>query len=476
MVGCKGDNAGTMAHRWWLRRDSAMLMAVLLCTACSPAANDTHDEATGDNIGQTEIQATDTMNTDDSAPLVWATNLGGDAYESVDGTLFAAEESVSGGQVGQMDNVKGSQDADLYRQFRYGDFRIQRSLPSGLYDVTFHFAEPDNVSGGERVFDAFIQGRRVIEGLDVMSSRDGKIESALTVTIPDVLVEGGELNIEFEASAGEPVLSALVVRRPVTRSQDWTLVWADEFDGDDIDDSNWTPELWAPRKVNDEDQAYTDRDKNVRVEDGKLVIEAHLEDYEGARYTSGRLQSSGKRDFLYGRFEIRAQLPSGMGTWPALWMLPSDPFRYATNCEAGADWQGSATCDAWPNSGEIDIVEHVGYEMGHVHGTVHNESYYWLKWEQRKGRILLPDVAEGFHVYALEWSPERIDAYVDDTLYFSYMNENSGWNAWPYDHPYHLILNVAVGGQWGRAGGGIDDSIFPQRMLVDYVRVYQRPE
>jgi beta-glucanase (GH16 family) len=294
------------------------------------------------------------------------------------------------------------------------------------------------------------------------------------VTVPGVSVSDGELNVHFDASAGEPVLSALVVRSRQEPSPEWELVWRDEFDGDELDAAKWSPNIWPARKVNDEDQAYTGREKNLRVEDGMLVIEAHREDYEGASYTSGRVHSAGKGDFLYGRFEVRAKLPSGQGTWPAIWMLPSDPYRYSTSCEEGEDWQGSASCDAWPNSGEIDIMEHVGYQMNHVHGTVHNEAYYWIKWEQRKGRILLDGVDEDFHVYSLEWSPERIDIFVDDAHYFTYINEGTGWNAWPYDHAFHLILNIAVGGFWGRAGGPIDDTIFPQRMLVDYVRVYRR--
>ena len=154
-------------------------------------------------------------------------------------------------------------------------------------------------------------------------------------------------------------------------------------------------------------------------------------------------------------------------------MLPDDPFAYATTCSDDEDWQGSGECDAWPNSGEIDIMEHVGYQMNHIHGTVHTEAYYWLKWEQRKGRVLLEDVDETFHVYAMEWSPQRIDMFVDDSLYFTYVNENKGWREWPFDKPFFLIMNIAVGGAWGRAGGPIDDSIFPQRMLVDYVRVYE---
>ena len=324
------------------------------------------------------------------------------------------------------------------------------------------------------MFDAFIEDTRVVDDLDVMACRDGKVYSALTVTVADVEVADGELNIRFEASAKEPVLSALVVRKPTPRAEGWKLVWSDEFDGEALNRKKWGIRRWPAKKVNDEDQAYTARPKNLRIEDGHLVIEAHKEAYEGAKYTSGRIYSHGEGSFLYGRFEIRAKLPRGKGSWPAIWMLPEDPFKYATTCKKGDEWQGSSTCDAWPNSGEIDIMEHVGYQMGHVHGTVHNEAYYWRKWEQRKGRVLQADVDETFHVYALEWTPDRIDTFVDDTLYFTYINEKTGWRSWPYDHPFSLILNVAVGGAWGRAGGGIDDSIFPQRMLVDYVRAYAR--
>jgi beta-glucanase (GH16 family) len=406
--------------------------------------------------------------------LAWAVNIGGPAYKSVDGTSYEAESAVHGGTVGRISQVKGSQDPELYRTFRTGDVRVTRPLQNGTYDITFHFAEPGDVAAGERVFDAFVEGERVMDDVDVMLFRDGKVRSALSVTVPGVSVTDGELNVHFDASVGEPVLSALVVRNRQEPSPGWELVWQDEFDGNELDASKWSPNIWPARKVNDEDQAYTGRKKNLRVEEGMLVIEAHREDYQGASYTSGRVHSAGKGDFLYGRFEVRARLPRGQGTWPAIWMLPSDPYRYSTTCKKGEDWQGSATCNAWPNSGEIDIMEHVGYQMNHVHGTVHNEAYYWVKWEQRKGRILLDGVDEQFHVYSLEWSPERIDIFVDDAHYFTYMNEGTGWNAWPYDHPFHLILNIAVGGAWGRAGGPIDDSIFPQRMLVDYVRVYQK--
>ncbi len=410
------------------------------------------------------------------ADPVWAINVGGPSYLGIDGTAYEVEASVSGGELSMMESVKGSQDAELYRTYRNGDIEVAREIANGTYDITFHFAEPDDVEGGARVFDAFAEGERVINDLDVMSFRDGKVISALTVTTPNVVVGDGELNIEFEASAGEPILSALVVRDKNRPGPRWELVWNDEFDGDQLDLSKWSPNVWPPRRVNDEDQAYTGRRKNLRIEDGNLVIEVHKEEHEDAAYTSGRLHSAGKGDFLYGRFEVRAKLPQGRGSWPAIWMLPSDPYRYSTTCEEGEDWQGSSTCNAWPNSGEIDIMEHVGYQMGHVHGTVHNKAYYWQNWEQRKGRILVGDVDENFHVYSLEWSPQRIDIFVDDSHYFTYVNEGTGWRAWPFDHPFHLILNVAVGGVWGRAGGPIDDSIFPQQMLVDYVRVYRARE
>ena len=426
------------------------------------------------DTGQTDMQKPISKRTSGSeTDLVWAVNVGGPAYLGIDGTRYEAESSISGGTVGQLDVVKGSQDPALYQTYREGDIRVTRSLANGVYDITLHFAEPEELAGGERVFDTFIGNKLAIEKLDVMASRDGKVKSALTVALPNIKITDETLDIRFVASAGVPTLSAIVVRDKNRSAVPWRLSWSDEFDQDALDPKKWSIDIWPARKVNDEDQAYTPREKNIRIEDGNLIIEAHKEDYEGARYSSGRVHSSGKGDFLCGRVAVRAKLPRGMVSWPALWMLPSDPFRFATTCEAGTDWQGSSDCNAWPNSGEIDIMEHVGYQMGHIHGTVHNEAYYWAKWEQRKGRILIDDVDQDFHVYALEWTPERIDIFVDDSHYFSYVNENTGWQVWPYDQPFHVILNIAVGGMWGRSGGGIDDDIFPLRMEVDYVRAYE---
>ena len=157
-------------------------------------------------------------------------------------------------------------------------------------------------------------------------------------------------------------------------------------------------------------------------------------------------------------------------------MLPSDPFK-ASNCAEGERWQGVANCDAWPNSGEIDIMEHVGYQMNHVHATVHTKAGYWVNWEQRKGRIVAAPVDQSFNDYSLVWGPDRIDAYMNGTHYFRYQKPtDADWTAWPFDHPFHLILNVAVGGAWGRAGGPIDDSIFPVRMEIEHARIYRHED
>ena len=443
--------------------NKTLLPLLLMLAACGPGTT-------------TETPAAAAAEDTGAAPFVWATNVGGEAYKGIDEIEYAAESSVTGGTPGTMDVVKGSQDPTLYQTFREGDVRVDKALPNGTYDVTLYFAEHKDIGAGERVFDVIINGENRIPELDVMLWRDGKTISGLKVTTGAVDVTDGMLRVRFEPDSGDPVLSAVIVREQVPRADDWELVWGDEFDYDGAPDpARWSYNVWQPGKVNGEDQYYTDRLKNVRVEDGMLVIEAHREDYEGAKYTSGRIHTENKADFLYGRFDIRAKVPRGQGTWPAVWMLPSDPFRYATTCEAGEDWQGSSTCDAWPNSGEIDILEHVGYQMGHVHGTVHNRAYYWKNWEQRKGRLLDFDVAEEFHVYSIEWSADRIDMFVDDVLYFTYMNEGTGWKAWPYDHPYNLIINIAMGGAWGSAGGPTDDSALPQKLLVDWVRVYQKP-
>lgn len=410
----------------------------------------------------------------DSA-IVWAVNVGGEQYRSTDGIDFSADAPFINGSVGHVEQIKGSQDESIYLTYRQGNLAFNKPVENGLYDITFMFAEPEDLPVGSRIFNVFLENELVIDNLDIRGARDGKHISALDRTVYGVNVKDNNLSFKLDAIKGQPLLNAIVVRKPQKTAKQWTLVWQDEFSIDGRpDETKWSYDIWPAKKVNDEDQTYTDNEKNVRVENGSLVIEAHKEQVNDAEYSSGRIHSAGKGDFLYGRAEIRAKVPAGQGTWAAAWMLPSDPYKYATTCKENEDWQGSATCNAWPNSGEIDIMEHVGFDMQNVHGTVHNKAYYWAEWEQRKGSIEGQTVDTEFHDYAIEWTPEQITIFFDNTPYFTYTNEHTGWKAWPYDNPYHLILNLAIGGMWGRSGGPIDDSIFPVKMEVDYVRVYKQ--
>lgn len=249
-------------------------------------------------------------------------------------------------------------------------------------------------------------------------------------------------------------------KNPVQNLGNYELVWADEFEYSGLPDSTkWGYDTegneagWG----NQEAQHYTEaNEKNAFVENGILHIVARKEKFEDKKFTSARLLS--KADWKYGRIEVKAKLPTGRGTWSAIWMMPGG-------------W--SYNDGNWPNIGEIDIAEHVGYEIGVVHSTIHCKDYNGLKHNQKTAVISVPDVAANFHTYLLEWSPDGLKSFVDDSLYFEYQNEGLGESSWPYNKPYHLILNIAVGGAWGGMKG-IDKNAFPQTMEVDYVRIYQK--
>ena len=255
-------------------------------------------------------------------------------------------------------------------------------------------------------------------------------------------------------------LSALLTRCSTDEGQ--KLVWADEFNYvGKPDSSRWNYDLgdgcpdvcgWG----NNELEYYTNDPKNVRVENDLLIIEAHKDSLGGKAYTSTRMVSKFKGDWLYGRIEVKAKLPKGKGTWPAIWMLSTE-WKYG----------------GWPASGEIDIMEHVGYDPGVVHGTIHTESYNHVKQTQKEGKITVADAQDVFHVYAIDWTKDKMDFYVDDKMYHSVSRaESDTFKEWPFDQKFHLIMNMAVGGNWGGAQG-VDESIWPQKMEVDYVRIYQ---
>jgi beta-glucanase (GH16 family) len=236
--------------------------------------------------------------------------------------------------------------------------------------------------------------------------------------------------------------------------QPWHLVWHDEFEGAEIDRTRWCLETGYTGASNAEMEIYTARPENLRLENGMLVIEARQELLQGYRYTSGRLSTRGLHAWTYGRFEARLKLPFGQGLWPAFWMLGDDVAK-----------------TGWPECGEIDIMEAIGKAPDMVRGTIHGPGYfrddnvgldYFLNGQR---------FADDFHLFALEWEPDQLRWYVDDKLY-STLTPADVPGKWVFDHPFYLILNVAVGGLW--PGYPDETTTFPQFMLVDYVRVYQR--
>lgn len=235
--------------------------------------------------------------------------------------------------------------------------------------------------------------------------------------------------------------------------------WGDEFDVDGLPDSSkWGYDIgslyngWG----NNELQYYTKaRKENVYIKDGVLTINAIKEEYKGFSFTSTRMVSREKGDFLYGRFVVRAKVPAGRGTWAAAWMLPTD-----------------AIYGGWPKSGEIDIMEHVGYDQDAVHITVHTEKYNHTINTQVGSMRKIKNATTEFHEYQVDWTPEYVKGYIDGEEMFEFKNEGSGSQSWPFDQRFHLLLNLAVGGNWGGAQG-IDENAFPAAMQVDYVRVYK---
>jgi beta-glucanase (GH16 family) len=245
------------------------------------------------------------------------------------------------------------------------------------------------------------------------------------------------------------------------------LVWADEFEvSGPPDPTRWDYDTDRNRAgwYNHELQYYAHaRLENSRVENGHLVLTAQREDlsraalpdWGGQHYSSARLVTRGKAAWTYGFVELRAKLPCGRGTWPALWMLSAPP---ATR---------------WPDDGEIDIMEHVGFQPGVVHATMHTAAYNHRQGNASSTRIAVPDACTAFHRYQLSWSAARITVGVDDRAFYQYSNDHSGNAEWPFDSPQYLLLNIAVGGDWG-GRMGVDDTIWPVRLEIDYVRVYQQ--
>jgi beta-glucanase (GH16 family) len=237
----------------------------------------------------------------------------------------------------------------------------------------------------------------------------------------------------------------------------WNLVWHDEFESTELDRTNWTFDIGGNGWGNQELQMYTDRPENIRIEDGILVIEAREEPelVGGRNYSSSRIKTQGLHSWAYGRIEARIKLPHGQGIWPAFWMLGEDLYR-----------------KGWPGAGEIDILEFIGREPNRIYATVHAPGY--SGGDGVGGSLFVPgdSLRSDFHVYAIEWEENEIRWYFDDQEYFR-LTPDDVPDEWIFDHPFFIILNLAVGGRW--PGYPDDTTTFPQFLYVDYVRVYQRP-
>jgi beta-glucanase (GH16 family) len=275
------------------------------------------------------------------------------------------------------------------------------------------------------------------------------------------------------------LLLAVVAAVSVNAGDEWKLVWSDEFDYTGRPDpKRWTNEVGFVR--NQEAQFY--RAENARVENGKLIIEARQERFknpsyrpttrtnsvpvrrgrfnpEFAEYTSASLTTEKLASWKYGRVEVRAKHPQGRGVWPAIWMLG------VNNRQVG-----------WPRCGEIDIMEYVGFDPDTIHANIHTAKYNHVKKTGKGSQLKMKEPFNDFHNYVMEWFPDRMDFFVDEKKYFTFQKEaDATVDAWPYDQPFYLMLNLAIGGEWG-AQKGIDAAIFPQRYEIDYVRIYQTVE
>ena len=257
-----------------------------------------------------------------------------------------------------------------------------------------------------------------------------------------------------------------MVPPPIPPSTGWTLSWSDEFNGAGgatPDTSKWVYDIGGDGWGNHELETYTNRAVNAQTKGGNLVITAQKETFTGTDgitrdYTSARLKTLGLFSQAYGRFEARIKIPAGQGMWPAFWMMGKDIATVG-----------------WPKCGEIDVMENIGNEPGMVHGSMHGSSSVAVT-TSVSAPFSLPNgqkFADDFHVYAIEWEPTEVRFFVDTNKYATFQKANwASTGPWPFDHPFFILLNVAVGGDW--PGSPDATTQFPQQMQIDYVRVYTK--
>ncbi|MCH7412117.1 family 16 glycosylhydrolase [Belliella sp. R4-6] len=359
-----------------------------------------------------------------------------------------------------MDLVKklGAESNVIYISF---DFEILKKLKSIDKSASVHYLEGDkkpieikdnNIDGLNYHYSRYKK-----DSLYFSEAKSLNLKlNSWTVNDPDIMDWLLDNKLDYITTDEPEILAEKIFLRE--KLEDKKLVWKDEFDYEGLPDSTkWSFDTqgndwsWG----NDELQWYTESNSNnAEVSNGILKITAVKEAIGNKRYSSARLRSLGKGDFKYGYFEISARMPSGNGTWPAIWMLPS-------NSDKG-----------WPEGGEIDIMEHVGFKPDTVFATVHTKAHNHLINTQVGNDFLLPTAVSEFNIYSLYWDEEVIKAYVNGICYFTYQKNGQGTEVWPFDNEFHLLLNLAIGGGLG-GKKGVDDSLFPHVFEVDYVRVYQ---
>jgi len=342
-----------------------------------------------------------------------------------------------------------------------GRYAIEISLSSDHADTTTVWIEDhaDNKDG---------RNYNITGNMELIGATDGFVKLHKDGS---PLNQGGhKVKVHFDKAVKIAWIKLTLIKAheltPMTLTQKtegtaWKVVWSDDFDGTELDTTKWTYDIGNWGWGNNELQYYTkNRKENTRLEDGALVIEARKGDM-GEKWTSARITTRGKVSFLYGKIEFRAKTPTNKGNWAAGWTLGDD---YVDE-------------KSWPYCGEIDIMESVGYEMdddtgnGIAHASVHCGAYYFKLGNQPTSVIDVLDMYNEYHTYAIEWTPEGIKAFVDDQHYFTYSDTNSEL-AWPFSRPQNIILNLAMGGGWGGAMG-MDESVSSQKLVIDYVRVYE---
>jgi len=295
--------------------------------------------------------------------------------------------------------------------------------------------------------DAVSYGFRFGNGSEI-SSASGKVNYTYT----DNGTNTHTISVYAYSSTGNSINTSKDVTVTVTTASYSTLVFSDEFDVDGApNQNNWAYDLGAGGWGNAEKQYYTNKSTNISVTGGVLKITAKKETFNGSEYTAARIKTQGKFSFKYGRVDVRAKLPATGGTWPAIWMLGSNIGTVG-----------------WPACGEVDIMEHVGNDLGKIHASVHTPSSSGNT--INTATKLVADAATAFHVYSINWSARKIEFLVDDVLYYTYNPTTKNSSTWPFDANQFIILNVAMGGTFG---GNIDPNFTSDTMEIDYVHVYQ---